>query len=81
MLIIFAVSYLIWRVGRTDYYAPLVVVVQIITASFARPRHPGQCFPSTTRSFHPRGGAIAQRHRLVLSVRVDLCGSRVSSSI
>ncbi len=26
MLIIFAVPYLIWRLGRTEYYAPLVVV-------------------------------------------------------
>ena len=30
MLIIFSVPYLIWRLGNTDYYAPLVVV-QIIT--------------------------------------------------
>ena len=30
MTIIFSVPWLIWRLGRTDYYAPLVVV-QIIT--------------------------------------------------
>jgi len=30
MGIIFLVPYLIWRVGKTEYYAPLVVV-QIIT--------------------------------------------------
>jgi Kef-type K+ transport system membrane component KefB len=30
MLIIFTVPYLIWRLGRTEYFAPLVVV-QIIT--------------------------------------------------
>ena len=29
MLIIFTVPYLIWRLGRTEYFAPLVVV-QII---------------------------------------------------
>ena len=26
MVIIFSVPYLIWRLGRTDYFAPLVVV-------------------------------------------------------
>lgn len=30
MALIFSVPYLIWRVGRTDYFAPLVVV-QIVT--------------------------------------------------
>ena len=30
LLIIFAVPWLIWRLGRTDYFAPLVVV-QIVT--------------------------------------------------
>ena len=30
MVIIFLVPYLIWRLGRTDYYAALVVV-QVIT--------------------------------------------------
>ena len=26
MLIIFTLPYLVWRLGRTEYYAPLVVV-------------------------------------------------------
>ena len=30
MIMIFTIPYFIWRVGRTDYYAPLVVV-QILT--------------------------------------------------
>jgi hypothetical protein len=34
MTIIFTVPYLIWRLGKTDYYAPLVVV-QIITGILA----------------------------------------------
>ena len=29
MLIVFTLPYLVWRLGRTDYWAPLVVV-QII---------------------------------------------------
>ena len=36
MLIIFTVPYLIWRLGNTDYYAPLVVV-QIITGILLGP--------------------------------------------
>ena len=30
MILIFAAPYLIWRLGRTDYYAPLVVVQIIV---------------------------------------------------
>jgi Kef-type K+ transport system membrane component KefB len=44
MLIIFSVPYLIWRVGRTDYYAPLVVV-QIITGVLLGPGVLGAVFP------------------------------------
>jgi Kef-type K+ transport system membrane component KefB len=44
MLIIFTVPYLIWRVGKTDYYAPLVVV-QIITGIFLGPGVLGAMFP------------------------------------
>jgi Kef-type K+ transport system membrane component KefB len=44
MLIIFSVPYLIWRVGRTDYYAPLVVV-QIITGILLGPGVLGAAFP------------------------------------
>jgi hypothetical protein len=36
MLIIFAVPYLIWRLGRTEYYAPLVIV-QIIAGILLGP--------------------------------------------
>jgi Kef-type K+ transport system membrane component KefB len=42
--IIFTVPYLIWRVGRTDYYAPLVVV-QIITGIVLGPGVLGKVFP------------------------------------
>src|SRR5215471_19271900 len=45
MGIIFTVPYLIWRVARTDYYAPLVVV-QIITGILLGPGILGAAFPS-----------------------------------
>ncbi|MFU8830789.1 MAG: cation:proton antiporter, partial [Wenzhouxiangella sp.] len=44
MAIIFAVPYLIWRLGRTDYFAPLVVV-QIITGILLGPGILGKVFP------------------------------------
>ena len=44
MTIIFTVPYLIWRLGRTDYYAPLVVV-QIITGILLGPGILGKVFP------------------------------------
>ncbi len=44
MMIIFTVPYLIWRVGRTEYYAPLVVV-QIITGILLGPGILGAIFP------------------------------------
>ena len=44
MTIIFSVPYLIWRLGRTDYFAPLVVV-QIITGILLRPGVLGAAFP------------------------------------
>ncbi|MDY7539037.1 cation:proton antiporter [Undibacterium sp. 5I1] len=44
MAIIFTVPYLIWRVGRTDYWAPLVVV-QIITGIILGPGVLGAAFP------------------------------------
>jgi Kef-type K+ transport system membrane component KefB len=44
MLIIFTVPYLVWRLGRTDYYAPLVVV-QIITGILLGPGVLGAIFP------------------------------------
>lgn len=42
--IIFTAPYLIWRIGRTDYYAPLVVV-QIITGILLGPGVLGAWFP------------------------------------
>jgi Kef-type K+ transport system membrane component KefB len=44
MLLIYSVPYLIWRVGRTDYYAPLVVV-QIISGILLGPGLMGALFP------------------------------------
>ena len=44
MLIIFSVPYLVWRLGRTEYFAPLVVV-QIITGIVLGPGVLGAAFP------------------------------------
>jgi Kef-type K+ transport system membrane component KefB len=44
MILIFAVPYLIWRLGRTEYYAPLVVV-QIICGILLGPGILGAAFP------------------------------------
>ena len=44
MLLIFALPYLIWRLGRTEYYAPLVVV-QILTGILLGPGILGALFP------------------------------------
>ena len=44
MLIIFTVPYLIWRLGNTDYWAPLVVV-QIITGVLLGPGILGRAYP------------------------------------
>ncbi|MFZ2971941.1 MAG: cation:proton antiporter [Ferribacterium limneticum] len=44
MTIIFTVPWLIWRLGKTDYYAPLVVV-QIITGILLGPGILGKAFP------------------------------------
>lgn len=44
MVLIFAVPYLIWRLGRTDYIAPLVVV-QIVTGVLLGPGVLGAFFP------------------------------------
>ncbi len=44
MLIIFTVPYLIWRLARTEYFAPLVVV-QIITGILLGPGVLGAAFP------------------------------------
>ena len=44
MLIIFTVPYLVWRLGRTEYFAPLVVV-QIVTGILLGPGILGAAFP------------------------------------
>ena len=44
MLLIFVIPYLVWRLGRTDYYAPLVVV-QIICGILLGPGVLGAIFP------------------------------------
>lgn len=44
MTLIFTIPYLIWRVGRTEYYAPLVVV-QIITGILLGPGILGAAYP------------------------------------
>ena len=44
MTIIFTLPWLIWRLGKTDYYAPLVVV-QIITGILLGPGILGKVFP------------------------------------
>ncbi|MBC8058813.1 MAG: cation:proton antiporter, partial [Rhizobiales bacterium] len=44
MLLIFTVPYLIWRLGRTEYFAPLVVV-QIVTGILLGPGVLGAAFP------------------------------------
>lgn len=48
MLIIFALPYLVWRVGRTEYYAPLVVV-QILAGIVLGPGVLGAAFPDYYR--------------------------------
>ena len=49
MLIILAIPYLIWRLGQTDYYAPLVVV-QIIAGVLLGPGILGSIFPDYYQS-------------------------------
>ncbi len=46
--IIFSVPYLVWRLGNTDYYAPLVVV-QIIAGILLGPGVLGKAFPEYYR--------------------------------
>ena len=54
MIIIFALPYLVWRLGRTDYWAPLVVV-QIISGILLGPGVLGAAFPDYYRFiFNPQ---------------------------
>ena len=48
MLIIFSVPWLVWRLGRTEYFAPLVVV-QIVTGIVLGPGVLGAVFPEYYR--------------------------------
>jgi Kef-type K+ transport system membrane component KefB len=48
MAIIVSIPYLVWRLGRTDYYAPLVVV-QIIAGILLGPGLLGKAFPDYYR--------------------------------
>ena len=45
LIIIFAAPYLVWRLGRTDYWAPLVVV-QIVAGILRGPGVLGSIFPA-----------------------------------
>jgi Kef-type K+ transport system membrane component KefB len=45
MLLIFGVPYALWRLGRTDYFAPLVVV-QIVTGILLGPGVLGAALPA-----------------------------------
>lgn len=49
MLVIFAVPWLVWRIFRTDYYAPLVVV-QVIAGIVFGPGVLGAAFPEWHRA-------------------------------
>jgi hypothetical protein len=53
MAIIFTVPFLIWRLGRTDYFAPLVVV-QILTGILLGPGILGRFYPDYYRSSSTR---------------------------
>jgi len=53
MTLIFTVPYLIWRLGRTEYYAPLVVV-QTLPAFCSAPACSGRPIPSITISYSIR---------------------------
>lgn len=48
MLVVFVVPYLVWRLGRTDYFAPLVIV-QIIMGVLLGPGVLGAAFPEYHR--------------------------------
>ena len=49
LLVTFALPYLIWRLGRTEYWAPLVVV-QIVTGILLGPGVLGAAFPEAHRA-------------------------------
>ncbi|AVP99947.1 cation/H(+) antiporter [Ahniella affigens] len=54
MVVIMTVPYLIWRLGRTEYFAPLVVV-QIVTGILLGPGMLGAAFPEVYQQvFNPQ---------------------------
>ena len=54
MAIVFTLPYLVWRVARTEYWAPLVVV-QILTGIALGPGALGALFPEVHRVvFNPQ---------------------------
>ena len=75
MAVIFIVPYALWRLGRTDYWAPLVVV-QIVTGILLGPGLFGAAFPELYQAvFKP---AVVQSlnglARLAVSVFVFIAG-------
>ncbi|WP_374527362.1 cation:proton antiporter [Novosphingobium sp.] len=54
LIVIFALPYLVWRLGRTDYFAPLVVV-QIVTGILLGPGVLGAAFPGFYTSLFTPG--------------------------
>ena len=76
MTIIFTVPYLIWRVGRTDYYAPLVVV-QIITGILLGPGILGKVLDAGAYAvICPMVNTRADAEQLVAATRYPPLGSR-----
>ena len=58
MVVIFAVPYLVWRVFRTDYWAPLVVV-QIIAGILLGPGVLGKALPELHATLFNRDVILA----------------------
>jgi hypothetical protein len=51
MILIFALPFLVWRLGRTEYFAPLVVV-QIVTGIVLGPGGPRRRVPPPPPALH-----------------------------
>jgi hypothetical protein len=65
MMLIFTIPYLIWRVGKTEYYAPLVVI-QIITGILLGPGILGGGLSGLLRlCFQSTGDPVVEWYRLV----------------
>ncbi|MEO8671140.1 MAG: cation:proton antiporter [Tahibacter sp.] len=72
MGIILSVPYLIWRLGRTDYYAPLVVV-QIVTGIVLGPGVLGRAFPDYFATIFNPSVVLALNGIAWWSVMVFVC--------